>query len=292
MGGNLHAAAACLNAGDRVLIEDGIARITPLRAIARAGLPVTERVGSGNLEMPCWRMHFEILSIWAFVFAKPGSSLAQAAFAALNEGEDGLVTEPEFMGTPCSRMHRLKARTAWLRDGAVGLLEGPQAAIVSAEPITTMAIAARWPWRLVVFMPSFLSFGSVMCAERFYRSAYNRSATEAVTPLLAAVRHPQRKMRLTRKLVERFERTSMPARSVRLRLTALYGSLFLLCGAGLLAITYLLVRHTTHHLPRARSAGSCRQAASGRSGSLPALPTSDGLLLPWPTRTESICTSC
>ena len=76
-------------------------------------------------------------------------------------------------------------------------------------------------------------------------------------------------MRLTRELVERFERTSMPARSVRLRLTALYGSLFLLCGAGLLAITYLLVRHTTHHLPR----GSLRRflsAGGQRSVRLPA----------------------
>jgi signal transduction histidine kinase len=34
-------------------------------------------------------------------------------------------------------------------------------------------------------------------------------------------------------------------RSVRLRLTALYGSLFLACGTGLLAITYVLVSHAT-----------------------------------------------
>ena len=34
-------------------------------------------------------------------------------------------------------------------------------------------------------------------------------------------------------------------RSVRLRLTALYGGLFLACGAGLLAITYVLVSHAT-----------------------------------------------
>jgi signal transduction histidine kinase len=32
---------------------------------------------------------------------------------------------------------------------------------------------------------------------------------------------------------------------VRLRLTAIYGALFLLCGAGLLAITYVLVEHST-----------------------------------------------
>ena len=50
-----------------------------------------------------------------------------------------------------------------MRDEALCLLEGPQAAIVSAEPITTRAIAARRPWRLIVFMPCFLSFGSVMC---------------------------------------------------------------------------------------------------------------------------------
>jgi signal transduction histidine kinase len=38
-------------------------------------------------------------------------------------------------------------------------------------------------------------------------------------------------------------RPRLPQRSVRLRLTLLYGCLFLLSGAGLLAITYLLVRN-------------------------------------------------
>jgi signal transduction histidine kinase len=37
----------------------------------------------------------------------------------------------------------------------------------------------------------------------------------------------------------------LPPRTVRLRLTMLYGGLFLLSGAVLLAITYLLVRHST-----------------------------------------------
>jgi signal transduction histidine kinase len=36
-------------------------------------------------------------------------------------------------------------------------------------------------------------------------------------------------------------RAAMPRRTVRLRMTALYGALFLVCGAALLAITYLLV---------------------------------------------------
>src|SRR6266516_671080 len=37
----------------------------------------------------------------------------------------------------------------------------------------------------------------------------------------------------------------LPPRTVRLRLTALYASLFLACGTGLLAVTYLLVREAT-----------------------------------------------
>src|SRR6266487_6727672 len=37
----------------------------------------------------------------------------------------------------------------------------------------------------------------------------------------------------------------LPRRTVRLRLTALYASLFLACGAGLLAVTYGLVREAT-----------------------------------------------
>jgi signal transduction histidine kinase len=50
--------------------------------------------------------------------------------------------------------------------------------------------------------------------------------------------------RVSARLAERIARR-LPVRSVRLRLTALYGSLFLLCGAGLLAITYLLVDRAT-----------------------------------------------
>jgi signal transduction histidine kinase len=50
-------------------------------------------------------------------------------------------------------------------------------------------------------------------------------------------------MRLHLALSELVVRPGLPRRSVRLRLTALYGCLFLLCGAGLLAITYLLVHN-------------------------------------------------
>jgi signal transduction histidine kinase len=48
----------------------------------------------------------------------------------------------------------------------------------------------------------------------------------------------------------------LPARTVRLRLTLLYGALFLASGAVLLAITYLLVRHNTHSFVLTKSNGS------------------------------------
>jgi signal transduction histidine kinase len=51
------------------------------------------------------------------------------------------------------------------------------------------------------------------------------------------------------RLSTRARSARLPARTVRLRLTALYGALFLLCGAGLLAITNALVRHSAA-LPR------------------------------------------
>jgi signal transduction histidine kinase len=40
-------------------------------------------------------------------------------------------------------------------------------------------------------------------------------------------------------------RPHLPRRTIRMRLTVMYGSLFLLCGAGLLAITYGLMVHAT-----------------------------------------------
>ncbi|MBB5084059.1 sensor histidine kinase [Nonomuraea endophytica] len=44
----------------------------------------------------------------------------------------------------------------------------------------------------------------------------------------------------------------LPRRTVRLRLTLLYGGLFLLCGAGLLTATYFLVRHAVMSSGRVR----------------------------------------
>ena len=97
-------------------------------------------------------------------------------------------------------------------------------------------------------------------------------------------------MRLTGGLVERFEGRGLPARSVRLRLTALYGGLFVLCGAGLLVITYLLVSHSTRHRPPG-GVFSGRPFA-GRWGELSARSRSAGSRPPCATRTTLICTSC
>jgi signal transduction histidine kinase len=62
-------------------------------------------------------------------------------------------------------------------------------------------------------------------------------------------------------------------RTVRLRLTLLYGGLFLACGAGLVAITYLLVRHagvtTTHTYGPIRAATT----SGAHDAPLPKLPS-------------------
>jgi signal transduction histidine kinase len=51
--------------------------------------------------------------------------------------------------------------------------------------------------------------------------------------------------RVTHRLTQWAARPQLPQRTIRLRLTAVYGLLFLVCGAALLAITYVLVEHAT-----------------------------------------------
>jgi signal transduction histidine kinase len=53
------------------------------------------------------------------------------------------------------------------------------------------------------------------------------------------------KLRLGERLTMRWLRRRLPVRTIRLRLTLLYGGLFVASGAALLAITYVLVRHAT-----------------------------------------------
>jgi signal transduction histidine kinase len=50
---------------------------------------------------------------------------------------------------------------------------------------------------------------------------------------------------LTDRLTRLVDRPGLRPRTVRMRLTVLYGGLFLVCGAALLAITYVLVAHAT-----------------------------------------------
>jgi signal transduction histidine kinase len=50
---------------------------------------------------------------------------------------------------------------------------------------------------------------------------------------------------LRRRLIGLAARPHLPRRTIRLRLTALYGALFLVSGIGLLALTYVLVSHAT-----------------------------------------------
>ena len=47
------------------------------------------------------------------------------------------------------------------------------------------------------------------------------------------------------RLADRITRPHLPRRTVRLRLTLVYGAMFLACGIALLAVTYVLVAHAT-----------------------------------------------
>jgi signal transduction histidine kinase len=53
------------------------------------------------------------------------------------------------------------------------------------------------------------------------------------------------RLRIGERLTLRWLRRRLPARTIRLRLTLVYGGLFVASGAALLAITYVLVRHAT-----------------------------------------------
>ena len=86
-------------------------------------------------------------------------------------------------------------------------------------------------------------------------------------------------MGLHPRLIQLVLRPHLPPRSVRLRLTLLYGCLFLLSGAGLLAITYLLVRNalagpiTTSHGSRPLSGSAIVHDPAGTG--LPAQQVAD-----------------
>ena len=55
----------------------------------------------------------------------------------------------------------------------------------------------------------------------------------------------------------------LPRRTVRLKLTLLYGGLFLVCGVALLAVTYFLVEQ---HLPTALTTNCSTTSADSSVG--------------------------
>ncbi|MGX7674612.1 sensor histidine kinase [Plantactinospora sp. DSM 117369] len=85
----------------------------------------------------------------------------------------------------------------------------------------------------------------------------------------------------------RIPRPHLPRRTVRIRLTLLYGGLFLLCGTGLLATTYVLVKHANAGIVLNSPDGV---AVVGQDGSIlvpgqdggvrPLTPPSNGSLTP------------
>ena len=85
---------------------------------------------------------------------------------------------------------------------------------------------------------------------------------------------------LTRRLSTRWLQARLPARTIRLRLTVVYGTLFLASSAALLAITYFLVRreYTGNFFISSGKAGVIAVAGTPDSLSLPA-PGKPGLVV-------------
>jgi signal transduction histidine kinase len=78
-----------------------------------------------------------------------------------------------------------------------------------------------------------------------------------------------------RQTLTALRRPAREDRTVRVRLTLLYGGLFAACGATLLAITYVLVRHFTAHVQSLERRGPLTSThdASGSGARLPPLPS-------------------
>jgi signal transduction histidine kinase len=87
---------------------------------------------------------------------------------------------------------------------------------------------------------------SLVRSGYLYESARYASATAPVTRLLLGVRHrPTANVMTGDRVPDVIRSRRVPAANVRVRLAALYGSLFLVTGAALLALTYVLVRRAT-----------------------------------------------
>ncbi len=162
-GPKLQAAAACLNAGELVSIDFGIARkYPPLPTIALlpAELDGGEVLGSGKPEIPCLRMHADTPSIrvcacpdGAPVLGGPfGSSCWHERAADWNAGDSMVLCEPTRtvwpltfgsakFGTPCERMHLANATpdsTALSAD--VEALAPPELMELPPHPVTSTAL--------------------------------------------------------------------------------------------------------------------------------------------------------
>jgi signal transduction histidine kinase len=85
-------------------------------------------------------------------------------------------------------------------------------------------------------------------------------------------------------------RLRLPPRTIRLRLTALYGALFLASGAALLVVTYLLVEHqytangASLFVTTGKAAGGAVAIAAGQAGTFPRAVGPFGARLPSPAQ--------
>jgi hypothetical protein len=169
----LHTAAACLNAGELVSIDFGIARKyppLPMIALLPAGFDGGEVLGSGKPEILCLRIQADTLRIRACargdeaseLGAPFGSRLWHERKADWNAGDSMVLGEPirtvwpltfgsAKLGTPCERMHLENATpdsTALAADAEVlappvGLGELPPHPVISTPLRRAAAVSSR-----------------------------------------------------------------------------------------------------------------------------------------------------
>jgi hypothetical protein len=186
----VQAFAAARNAGDCSLMDLGTPMKIPLPYSAElycAGLipgGVAVTIGSGKPVTPCLRMHSavsvacSICCSLACVFGPPpGINFKHAAWAALNDGDCGLMPVPAMLSpppppdgsgkfvTPWARMHLLKAIAVSASDLVLRFsLAAPQAASAIAQVSASIATVRSARVDLVGMHP-------------LYATAHNRAVT-------------------------------------------------------------------------------------------------------------------
>ena len=223
-----HADWARLNAGEAESIPLPTNELLPL-----------EVLGSGKFGTPCERMHAANL--------RSRAAGLEPLFGGLEEPQPAIASEQ-----PAATSATNKRCTKLLAVELLLVLEDPHAVRISAMGSARSVLGGVCRCRIGVWGVVEVCIGGGVVGGRWSGCTGGSVTGPLRVPLhgcYALVGILRRTMRLAGKLVSLLQGVGVPVRSVRFRLTALYGGLFLVCGAGVLSITYVLVRQATRSTP-------------------------------------------